>query len=128
MARSKVKRIERGWGGHFCASNSCLFKRNTLLEYGKQRIVVSTAGNMRYERNLDVSKAKEIGCNRFYETMAFHGCDENGYVEADVGREVSFDSKWAIDHIEQMTDLEANDMHEAVVDEIAARMIKGDYK
>ena len=73
MKTRKVVRTEQGWAGHFCASSRCRFRRNTLLECGSRRVVVSTVGNYwppplppDYE-----NVAEEIGCDRYYETMAF---------------------------------------------------------
>jgi len=41
-----IKRYERGWAGHFICSYLCHFRRNTLLEFGNVRIVISTVGMM----------------------------------------------------------------------------------
>ena len=55
--------------------------------------------------------------------MAFHA-DENDtrYNDADVFREVDFDSNWCIEEID--SDDKANDMHEEVVNEISDRLLK----
>lgn len=118
----KVKRTERGWSGHFCCANDCLFRRNTLLEYQEIKIVVSTVGLM-----IDLLNKEEfttIGCNRYYETMAFHSeKDDNRYHDADVSREVCFSSPWTINELD--ADDKANDMHEVVVKEISKELLKG---
>jgi hypothetical protein len=123
----EVKRTERGWAGHFCCASNCLFRRNTLLERGEVRIVVSTVGL--YKPDSAVAKIlgdeprlfKEIGWERYYETMAFHACRvANRYWDADVERQVSFAADWAIAEVD--ADDRANDMHEAVVDELTARL------
>jgi len=115
-----VKRIERGWAGHFICADRCLFRRNTLLECGNVRIVVSTVGMMYDLRG----KADTIGHNRNFETMAFHACFGGRYWDADVEREVNFSSPWAI--AEWDADDRANDMHEAVVVEIIQKLESGE--
>jgi hypothetical protein len=115
----KVERTERGWGGHFICSPYCLFRRNTLLTCGEVRIVVSTVGN--YMLN---DKVKQIGLDRYFETMAFHSDPEDTrYFDADVTREVSFKSPWSIN--KKDADDEANDMHETVVAEIIEILHRG---
>lgn len=115
-----VVRQERGWAGHFICANSCRFRRNTLLTYNDIRIVVSTVGLM--ERD---GKFETIGHNRHFETMAFHvNANDKRYYDADVSKQVYFDSEWAISEID--ADDRANEMHEAVVAEITERLLKGE--
>lgn len=115
-----VNRTERGWGGHFICANRCRFRRNTLLAYNDIRIVVSTVGLMEIDGKFD-----EIGAGRHFETMAFHA-DKNDtrYYDADVSKQVYFDSEWAI--AEQDADDKANEMHEAVVLEIINKLLAGE--
>jgi len=122
-----VIRTERGWGGHFIYVNRCLFRRNTLLEYNNTKIVVSTVGLMidihapGYPNGITFDT---IGHNRYYETMAFHSKEEDiRYHDADVSRNVSFDSPWTISEID--ADDLANEMHEAVVTELTSRLLSG---
>lgn len=117
---NKVIRTERGWAGHFICADRCLFKRNTLLEYEETKIVVSTVGNLIIDGEIS-----EIGFERCFETMAFHAKFEDPYWEADVSREVSFDSNWALG--KDVNDNDVNDMHEAVVKEITEKLKKGYY-
>ena len=119
----KVTRQERGWAGHFICGNRCLFRRNTLLTCRDTRIVVSTVGllpdPLREERTF-----MEIGCNRHYETMAFHtDPKDTRYNDIDVSRKVDFDSEWAISEID--ADDRANGMHESVVTEITGKLKRG---
>lgn len=118
----EVKRTERGWAGHFCCAQSCLFRRNTLLECGNTKVVVSSVGSMYLD-----GKLTEIGANRHYETMAFYVDDASGeYKDADVLREIFFDSQCAMKwHKGGYPDKEANEMHEAVVKELSDKMSRG---
>ena len=115
----KSKRTERGWAGHFICGHRCLFRRNTLIEHNNIKIVVSTVGRLMMHE-----KIEPVGCDRHYETMAFHSdSDDNKYHDADVGREVIFDSNWMLSH--EMADNEANMMHEDVVKEICTGLEAG---
>lgn len=120
---TKVIRTERGWAGHFIGSigtSYCQFRRNTLLELEETRIVVSTVGSYWYK-----DKLLPIGHERYFETMAFHAMFEDPYWDADLSREVGFDSNWSLDENASAND--ANDMHETVVEEISRRMVNGEF-
>lgn len=130
-----IIKTERGWGGHFILARDCQFRRNTLLEFGEIRIVVSTVGAM---LSWDFRKAdagmkgdaalsyQEIWHNRRYETMCFHAKLDGPYWDANVQRNVYFRSEWAIAEHENETDMKANNMHEAVVAEISERLLRGE--
>ena len=116
----EVKRTERGWAGHFVCASRCLFRRNTLLECGDVRLVISTVGMMK-----GYVRFEQIGLDRHYETMAFHAERyQERYWDADVQREVQFVSPWAIAEVD--ADDRANDMHEVVVTELTERLSKGE--
>lgn len=57
----QVKRTERGWGGHLLFASGCRFRRNTLLEYGDKKWIVSTVGAYVNSNG----KFDAIGYNRF---------------------------------------------------------------
>lgn len=119
-----VSLTERGWAGHFICSDKCCFRRNTLLEYNGIQVVVSTVGAM-VGRGINIREREweTIGYNRYYETMAFLAKEDNGYIEADVNKEINFSSNWCIDHIGNGSDNEANDMHDKVCLEIVDMLI-----
>lgn len=121
-----VKRTERGWPGHYILGERCLFRRNTLLEFGDVSIVVSTVGGLQSRDGKD-RKPETIGVGRYYETMAFHAHKDGAYIEADVLRgQISFESPWRLDRWDaDDIDNQADAMHEAVAAELSARMLSG---
>lgn len=116
----KVKKTERGWAGHFICSHYCRFRRNTLIEYGDKRWIVSTVGNMVSPPIYEILPIGEL--YRYYETMAFEAKMQDGYWEANVKKEIPFNSRWAI--LKKLADDEANKMHEAVVKELSKKIIQ----
>ncbi len=125
----RIKRTERGWPGHYICSHRCQFRRNTLLEAGEVRVVISTVGRM-LPGPIDNPKIQDdyemIGLDRHFETMAFHAEEVEGgrYWDANVTRKVPFEAEWAITEVD--ADDKANDMHETVVKELSKRLRAGD--
>ncbi len=120
-----VKRTERGWAGHYCRADVCLFRRNTLLELNDIKIVVSTVGAKKDTYNWCFD---EVGIGRFYETMCFYSKENNDpWHDANVEREISFESNWKIKEVGENSNKKANDMHEAVVTEITDNLTQGCY-
>ena len=126
-----VKVSERGWAGHFICADRCKFRRNTLLEYGDKKWIVSTVGAMPQSEILrkipefcSENGFETIGLDRYYETMVFeaqqvgNADSETVYWDANVSEPIDFDSNWAIGNCDFGTDLEANEMHENVVKEL----------
>ena len=127
---SRVDRAERGWAGHYICSERCMFRRNTLLSLmlkGEvaRRIVVSTVGLQRTKPDVNgMVTAEEIGCGRYFETAAFEAdAQDTRFHDADVNRRVAFDSPGSIGEVD--ADDQANDMHEAIVAEITAKLLDG---
>ena len=129
----KVKRTERGWGGHFCLGQYCRFRRNTLLEAGDTRLVISTVGNcyppsVKDEDTPYVLSYGLVSGKAVYETKIFHAQKEGPYWDADVGKEVSSpidryvyvgkDGPW------EGIDEDANDMHERTVKQFQRELAK----
>lgn len=130
-----VKITERGWAGHFCCADKCRFRRNTLLEYQDKKWIVSTVGAMpqsKVMREIPEFCSKNgfetIGLNRYYETMAFEAKpvkNKEGiviYYDANVEKQIDFDSDWAIDNCDFEADKQANEMHDKVVEELIKKI------
>ena len=131
MIINEVKVTERGWAGHFILADRCLFRRNTLLEYKDKKWVVSTVGAYRNYKN----KIDSIGDRRWYETGAFEASEKNGYIDANVEKEISFDSEWGIwgnsweevcEDCDGTPDNVANDMHDKIVSELIEKIKEQD--
>ena len=121
----EVKRTERGWAGHFCCSDSCKFRRNTLLECGETKVVISTVGNSFDSRG----RFDHVGVGRDYETYAYYVDPASGdYKDIDVERQIWFESRGAylIKKGDKYPDLIANEMHETVVQELTEKLEKGE--
>jgi hypothetical protein len=113
----------------------------TLIEHNDIKIVVSTAGAiLDYDyssSNSLLNTIRQIGINPYFETMAFHAYDNDEYNitiplnSADVTRQVPLKSKCLkskcfISHIDKQDYMEANNMHEAVIEEIKNRLLQGE--
>lgn len=123
-----VKITERGWAGHLIFADACRFRRNTLLEYNDKRWIVSTVGAMpANEYSLDKNKNgfTTIGLWRYYETMAFEAQKNGIYWDANVEKQIDFDSNWSLDECNFNSDQKANEMHDKVVEELIEK-IKGE--
>jgi hypothetical protein len=122
--KEEVRRTERGWAGHFICADMCRFRRNTLIEYGDKKWIVSTVGKM-ITTNSQTKKLEyaTIGISRYYETMAFVGSEiEKGYIDANVSEPIDFESDWAIGDIEDDSEQRANEMNEKVVEELMEKI------
>jgi len=116
--KETLKTTERGWAGHFICADRCKFRRNTLIEFGIKKVVVSTVGNM-----VIGNEQQQIGLDRYYETMSFEAqLDADGYWDADVTKPVVFDSEWCVTKLTSESDAEANQMHNNVVSEISNKL------
>lgn len=107
-----VVRTEQGWAAHLCVSRDCLFRRNTLLECGDVRVIVSTVGNYIPQH---INKLETIGSGRHYETFTFLAVREGAYWEAS-GHEI--DSEGLLGG-KPDSDLKADAMHERMVEKVS---------
>lgn len=127
MKKKEVKVTFRGWPGHFICGYECMFRLNTLLEYGNKRIVVSTVGLLPdplEKKNTGKIVFREVGCKRHFETMAFWAMKNGDFWDMDVKRQINFESEWAYGSVED--ELKANDGHYAVVEELKQKLLDGE--
>ncbi len=114
----------RGWPGHFICSRDCIFRLNTLIEMEGVWVVVSTVGNLQ-PASSPSRKIEKVGSG-YYETMVFFARqDKDGYWDADTTKAVALAGKVTVSKLSSRSDQEAQEMHEAAVQEIIARMRNG---
>lgn len=116
-----VRKTERGWAGHFCCSHECLFRRNTLVELGNKKIVVSTVGLMLSPEDSEDTFIK-IGIDTYFETMCFYS-NNNEFDDADGQKPIFVDKPHYIG--EPNREIDANNMHETIVNEITEKLLAG---
>jgi len=112
-----IKITQRGWPGHFICASKCKFRLNTLIEKGKRKVIVSTVGLMG-----DLNSPEEIGADRYFETFVFPSKGDV-FNDADVFRQLStHDNRWQITELHDNVELEANEMHQSMVDWVVHRL------
>lgn len=118
----ELKITERGWPGHYICAEHCLFRRNTLIEYGDLKWIVLTVG---WEKFFDDSDDfVKVGYNRYYETMAFEAKQDGIYWNADTNKPIDFYGPWAIHDYTNDSEFRANEMHEKVVAKLSEKIKK----
>lgn len=124
----EIEVVERGWAGHFCLSDRCLFRRNTLISKGKDRLIVSTVGNC-IERALSTNMIALTGATipkneAVYETKCFIAENRHGYIDSNVTQEIYLEDtkvyiyRWEEQKAPLNIDNLANNMHENFVTKI----------
>lgn len=111
-----VTRTERGWPGHFCAARHCEYRRNTLIEMGLEKVVVSTVGMFRDPVS---NELETLGTDRYFETMAYTAITNGHIWHSDFSKEVRFKSPWQLSALDMAA---ADRLHETVVTEIMSRL------
>lgn len=123
-----IQTKERGWAGHFENSRYCLYHRNTSITNGLVTIIISTVGNY---LPIGANKPKPLGTHRIYETMVFLAKEENGYVEADVQKQIINDvGEWYLtpNDLRDDSDNQADEMHDRIVDVVTGFIISNIIK
>jgi hypothetical protein len=112
---------ERGYSAHFCLSERCRFVRNTLLEYGDNKLIVSTVGRM---RSLDDKKYERTNASAYYETMVFKAVYIEPYWEIDPLSELYIDGvpRELTEDICHESDFKADLIHDNMVNHIKTNM------
>ena len=125
-----VIRTERGFLAECISGRNCRYHRNTLLQNGARRVVVSTIGDRPGLGRRGAYEAMALSGRRYYETEVFDACKIGANWNADTSRVVRFNSTSAItasdpNGLPEDVYSQADAMHEAAVEEIAAKLLAG---
>lgn len=128
-----MKITERGWPGHFICGQRCLFRRNTLIEHGKQKVIVSTVGMMQDYLKGEGNYSTIGAGGRYYETMAFKAQYEAPYWDIAASETISFKGEWSIcaesvDKLPKDADNIANRIHDNTVKKICGMIKRNSIK
>lgn len=118
-----IQTKERGWAGHFNHSRYCLYRRNTSVTNGLVTIIISSVGNY---LPTGANKPKPLGTGRIYETMVFLAKEENGYIEADIQKQIINNvGEWYLtrDELREDSDNQADEMHDRTVNAVTGFII-----
>lgn len=110
---------ERGWPAHFICAERCRFRRNTLVECGRRRFVVSTVGDMRDDQN----REQPVGAGYYYETKVFRARRAGVYWDANTSKQI--DGSCLPGKMHYNSDLKANAIHDKTVAELVAKLKRG---
>lgn len=120
---------ERGWIGHYCLGDRCLFRRNTLIEHNNEKIVVSSVGNQINIHAKDYPNVVTIeplqqhnGKKMFFETKVFKA-DDSPYMDADISQELTYESE-PVDCY-TILDMDWDAFHDRVVEEMKLKIEGG---
>ncbi len=137
--KKNIKIEERGWPGHLCVADDCLFHRNTLISYIDKsyefRVVLSTVGkwcptSQRFRNGdgaikyMGIADFQKINSNGYYETkLFFSDIEDQLYHDAYTSKEINLDRYYGVDVINIESDMLANNNHNLAIEEITKKII-----
>lgn len=120
---NEIKTTERGWVVRTYSQSGLRFSRNTLVEFYNLKVIVSTVGRLCL---LGLNEPIPLPEGGYYNTKAFIPKESSKYDHnIDINKEIVIGCKNAIDHFDEDTDNEANEMHENAVKWVCEQLKKG---
>lgn len=118
---------ERGWPAHFVLADKCTFTRNTLLQHGQNRVVISSVGCLLSSYKSD-AEIEMIGSGRYYEVKAFVAIWEDNVWAADVQKQIDLECNQVITEMTDDSHIKADLMHDEAVAEVMMNLLNNpDY-